>query len=400
MEKTNPKHVVIAWELGAGFGHFALINGLLERLLIKNYKVSLVVQDINLFTGLDLSKVSIYQAPLQKITKNQIEYQCNYSDVLFDLSYHNPELLASHIYAWKCLLSLLKPDLLICNFAPTAVLAAHTLNCNVSNIATGFGLPLLLNPLPALRSWVPEAIEKRKNSDIRLLSSINKACVLLGHKQYKSVSFALETSDKVLITFPELDPYVGRGDLSYWGALFSTISQNKEVWKTPKKTKVIIYLKNNLPKTEFIFNSLLNHDCEVMAYFEGGLIPNFYSKELMQNISVVKEALNLELLLKEASCVVCSAGHGLVANSLLHGVPMLLMPTNLEQKINTESVKALNAGMEIEAKDQEKDVAKKLNQILDNETYKKGAQEFQKKYENYQCSLQFEAIIEHYESLL
>ena len=53
------------------------------------------------------------------------------------------------------MLAMLQPQVVVADYAPTALLAARACGIPRVTVGTGFALPRLSDPLPALRPWVP-----------------------------------------------------------------------------------------------------------------------------------------------------------------------------------------------------------------------------------------------------
>ncbi|HKQ30139.1 MAG TPA: hypothetical protein VJS66_02540 [Burkholderiales bacterium] len=81
----------------------------------------------------------------------------NHADILRASGFNTPNSLYALISAWRSLFGLLRPDRVVCEYAPMAGLAADTLDLPVVCVDNGFSMPPLADPLPALNDT--EAVE-------------------------------------------------------------------------------------------------------------------------------------------------------------------------------------------------------------------------------------------------
>lgn len=82
------------------------------------------------------------QAPLySREVANKVDLTLTYADIIYNLGYAREQDLMSLSKAWINLFTLIKPDLIIADHSPTAVLAARCLDIKSSTYGTGFFIP-------------------------------------------------------------------------------------------------------------------------------------------------------------------------------------------------------------------------------------------------------------------
>ena len=98
----------------------------------------------------------------------------------------------------------------------------------------------------------------------------------------------------------------------------------------------------------------------------------------------VIEPIKLDGLLNTCDLAVCHAGHGTLAACLMAGVPLLLLPTQLEQFLASLRVHELGAGelVDLEVK-KPADFDRLLNTLLKTPSYQQKAQLFARKYQDF-----------------
>jgi hypothetical protein len=103
-----------------------------------------------------------------------------YADVLQLGGYATPGSLNPLLDSWSSLLAQTAPDLLITDFAPTAMLAARLTGVQQAVIGDGYSLPPPDRPMPVLRPWAEVAPGTAADAEGRVLAVID-AC-LMGRK--------------------------------------------------------------------------------------------------------------------------------------------------------------------------------------------------------------------------
>src|SRR3954466_6055754 len=118
--------VLFAWELGGSLGHLTSLQPLTIEFLKRGHQVFLAARDLSqlqtVFAGID---VTLLQAPWNARCKGILQPVITYADLLLNVGFSDANALSSHVSAWKSIYDLVKPDLLVCDHSPTALLAAR-----------------------------------------------------------------------------------------------------------------------------------------------------------------------------------------------------------------------------------------------------------------------------------
>jgi UDP:flavonoid glycosyltransferase YjiC (YdhE family) len=165
--------------------------------------------------------------------------------------------------------------------------------------------------------------------DERVLSSIRAASNGAAHapQQAREV-FAAQAH--LLCTFPELDPFGPRVDVEYAGPQGDATTGANVHWKSTTGPRVFAYLKPRDPRFAAVLQGLRAAGAEVIAAAPG-LDAAEARAASSATFRVVPGTVNLDPMLGEASLCVSHAGPGLAARALVAGVPMALLPLQLEQ---------------------------------------------------------------------
>ena len=143
--------ILFAWELGAGMGHVAPHRELLRSLLERGHAVHVVSRDLvragRVFEGLALR---YWQAPLSQ-HRPEMVYQPTISaaHILHNVGFADFADVTLRIEDWSNLLSSIRPQLVLADHSPTALLALRGSAVRTVTIGMGFCLPPPQSPLPA-----------------------------------------------------------------------------------------------------------------------------------------------------------------------------------------------------------------------------------------------------------
>jgi hypothetical protein len=98
--------------------------------------------------------ITMLQAPIwQGALLDPPHPPISYTEILFFYGYLDASRLTAMISAWISLISLIEPDIIIADHAPTALIAARVLGIPRTTMGPGFFLPPDTAPLPSMRPW-------------------------------------------------------------------------------------------------------------------------------------------------------------------------------------------------------------------------------------------------------
>jgi UDP:flavonoid glycosyltransferase YjiC (YdhE family) len=345
MSKGASARILFAWELGDNHGHLVRHVQIAKTLRMRGHPVMFVVRNTTIArTALAPGGFHFQQAPIYQTRPRKSRRTINYADILLDSGYADADELDGLLRSWTTTLSLFKPDLLVADHAPTALLAARMLGIRVMMVGTGFELPPIEDPFPSLVSWRPIDPMDLAKSGSAALKTINQCLDQRQAPPLPQLS-ALFSSNLALVTSAvELDPYGPRNGVQYIGAINAPSAARVERWTAePLATRAFVYLHNDIAQITPLVEALSAMEVEAIC-----ILPSLDSKKIPPSTGRLRffnYLVDVDGLLPQASLCISNGGNGLTGKCLELGVPMLLTPVYLEQYITAHCVVKLGAAV-------------------------------------------------------
>ncbi len=319
--------VLFAWEFGGDLGHARRLVPIARALRDLGHEPLFVFRDVGLLGALAGEGFEWFAAPRLRPPAVVDPGPLNASDILLNLGYGDGMGVNGALRAWLALLALVKPALVVADYAPTALLAARAVRAE---------------PLPALRDWHPVEHAVLQRLDARLVDAVVGAFdkLSLTAMAPRSAFEVFDADAHLLCTLPGIDPFGPREGVEYVGPQGDAESGEEAAWRKGASPRVFAYLKPRDTRFAPIVEALraLDGDAIVAA---PGLDPARSAALCSATVRVFPEALRLDRLLANADLCVSHAGPGLAARALVAGVPMALAPMQLEQYlVGTRLVRA------------------------------------------------------------
>src|SRR6185503_10498015 len=143
--------VLCAWELGSGLGHIGRIVPIARELRALGHEVVMVLRDSAYMHITRADGFDTLAAPLLHEPRNANPQPLSLSDILLNLGYDDVRALRGALQGWHSLLRLVKPAIVMADYAPMALAASGMARIPRITVGSGFALPPPGNPIPALR---------------------------------------------------------------------------------------------------------------------------------------------------------------------------------------------------------------------------------------------------------
>lgn len=326
------KRLVCCWELGANYGHITAFVAL-HRILHEQYpdiEMVLVLRTIDhahTFVG-DLP-LRYFQAPFVRPQWSEPLPMYSYADLLLEMGWDKPSIVLSHVTAWRNLLHVLQPDLLLIDHGPTALLAARTLRIPAATFGSGFVIPPRTAPLPVfpvVRDPGPRSL------DDDILTCVNGALAQFESPPLAALAELFAVEQEFLCTFPELDHYPLRPAADYWGPIYSARAGVVPCWPEGDGPRLFAYLQPTLRGLEECVAALGRVSQRVLVHIPGAATA-LLQRLQTPTLRIETRPLQMEGVLEQADLLVSHGGLGMAAQCLLAGKRHVVVPTQLEQRM-------------------------------------------------------------------
>jgi len=331
--------VLCAWEYGGDLGHVQRLTALAVALRDAGHESALALSNLQ-HAGATARGFRCYAAPLTAGVDRPDLQPASLARVLLDLGFHDAVGIEAPIRAWLSLFELEKPDVIVADYAPVALLAARVAGLPAVTIGSGFSSPPGVHPLPALRPWAAIPEGKLVEDDAALVASANKALTALGAQPLAQSSHLFSARDDILCTFEELDPFGPRQDVEYLGPLDDSMPGDEVTWSGDRRARIFAYLKPHYPGFVPILSALEAAAGQAIVVAPG-LIATQAQALSKPNVLVLPRAVTLAPLLADCDLCLGHAGLGLTSKALVAGVPTAMLPIQLEQFLIARRVEDL-----------------------------------------------------------
>ncbi|MGV8933458.1 MAG: glycosyltransferase [Gallionellaceae bacterium] len=370
---------LFAWELGANYGHLNRDRQVAECLRERGHHIFFAVKDTRIATELLAPhSFEFVQAPLPQTRARLLRPPANYAELLLAEGWGDQLSLIGRVSTWQSLFKLIKPDTLIADHAPTALLAAHIAGLPSLAFGNGFEIPPQVTPMPSIRPWENIEPARFEQSEKFVLEQINAVSTALGSKQLNCL-LDLFPSKSVLATFAELDHYGERNNVTYAGSVHGFEYAEKVLWKKSHGPKILAYLRLDQKATEDVITTLAQAGEQAMCIVPG-ISQSQIRKFASPNLTIYPHPVAISPLLATADVMISYGGSGTIAETLLAGVPLILIPGVIEQYLGARAVEKLGAGILLGEKRDKNVILSAIKKVLSDPVFRQAAQGFSEKY--------------------
>ncbi|MCY2952197.1 MAG: hypothetical protein NTU53_09505 [Planctomycetota bacterium] len=390
-------NILLAWELGGGLGHIMQLLPLAEGLAKRGHRVFAALKDLSHAKAVFGNTVSCLQAPMRtRSVPDRFRPPVTFGHILHGVGFGDAREMTALGEAWRNLYEFTRPEVIIFDHSPTALLAARGFSAKRITIGSGFCCPPDTHPLANLRPWLASDSERLRQDEDRILANSNEALGDWGQEPLDHIGqIYSEVDECFLVTFKELDHFPGRGEARYWGAWTQGGGKSPE-WPKGGGRKIFGYLKPN-PAMPQILKSLsdLGHSTII---FVDGVPAKAQQQYSTATLRLECQPLDLKQVGRQCDVAILNAGHGGTVSMLMAGKPVLQLPIYLEQGLLARAVCQMGAGQEASLKRPET-ITQKLQIMLRTDQYQEAAEAFSTRYADFQAQGQIDAMLGRVEEL-
>jgi len=321
------------------------------------------------------------QAPQAPRSAPSIRAPANYSEMLISSGYSGSSLLTGLVNGWLTVFGLFKPDAVVIDHAPTALLAAKVVGVPAVLTCTGFELPPESNVLQSIVPWLYIPESRLAAADRAVVSLMNGILLQHGKPPFARVHDLFAGTKRLMTTFAELDHYGARPEEHYVGPVAAMPKARKIDWPNGVGTRIFAYLRPSVPGLEHLLAALKERSANILCVIPG-LSQATASAFHGQGLTILNHPVSLQPLLPAADLVVAS-GAGTVSDALLAGVPLLMAPQFVEQALLARRVEAFGAGIHWAPPRTANSARAIVEKALCTESLRVRAQCFASKYQSY-----------------
>ena len=327
----------MAWELGGNLGHVVANLVVARELRARGHSVVFALRDLKHAGLIARDKFAFFPAPVPVHGRRQQVYP-SYAALFTGEMFPSAEAALIGALAWRSILRATRPDLLIADHAPMALLAARGLKMRTATFGVPFSIPVAGAALPVFLKGHAEAPAEEQ----RLLKRLNAALDALRAPRLAAVSDLYRTDATMVRTLPELDCFGPRPPASYVSPEATDAGEATPDWPGAKRQKALVYLQAGA-WVRPVLETLARRGMSTIAYI-GGLEKKRSKPLVRPGLHVSNVPFKTSALVPQADIVVCHGGHGMVTTAVLAGKPLVVLPNQLEQALTAQRVEKLGIG--------------------------------------------------------
>lgn len=390
--------ILLAWELGTGFGHLGPFLSLAPGLLERGHTLHVAAREISgACNAVGSLPITVHQAPLCLNTYSGLQDPpLNFAEILMRYGYLEPPMLRAMIVAWRNLLHVTGANVLIADHAPTALIAARLSGIPTAVIGTPFSVPPDVHPTPNMRPWVDVPVARLADSDARVLAVINSA-LPTGAPPIAEIREIFSNAFRFFIGVPETDVYGERPEATYFGLAGVNAGGVSAAWPEGAGKRVFVYLRAEYPHSDATVAALIAGGARVIAYISGADAAAL-QRYAGLGVVAVSERVDVERVIRDADLCV-THGPGTTLAALRLGVPVLVLPRQLENFLFALALQRAGVCGLLHPDGNPEDIRNLLKDMLENAAYRDRAREFANRYGKPSIDTIIHRVIAQVESL-
>jgi hypothetical protein len=397
------RRVLFAWELGGGYGHIRRMLPIADGLAELGHAVTLAVPDVGAARRqIGRSPHPLVPAPVWRGAAAPGFTASSYAQVLEQAGYADPASLHTLLGDWLDRFAAVWPDVIVADFAPTAMLAARIAGLPIVALGNGYTLPPRRSPLPFMRPWAvspgADPDPAGATAEAAVLAEINTALGLRGVPPLPALEALFEAQATFLCSFAELDHYEDRGEADYYGAIYDDRTGQPPMWPGGPGERVFGYLNAQHRPVAPLIDALDRLGLPSVLHVTG--LPSSTDAAALSrpSVRVTSAPVQVAAALEGCDIVVCQ-GIGTIAAALVAARPVLVMPAYVEQMMTLNRVVKQGFGHGVPGGADTDAMTSALRRLLDDAGCRRHAANFSRSYAGYSPSLATAAIIEEMSAL-
>ncbi len=346
--------ILLTWEMGANMGHIDRLLVCARGLREQGHAVRFLLRDLSRAHGrISAAGFAMGQAPVWLPRLANPPRLANYAAVLAAAGWMDSGGLCGLVTGWRDAIELAKPDLLVCDHSPTAVLTARMIGLPVVLVGNSFEVPPSAAAFPPMLQDDPAEPARCAGYDALVLPIVNQALARLKAEPLQRLTDAFADTVQVLASVPELDHYDGyapdmlRMGLAYVGDIGVAPQWPAAPAACPSSAenrRVFVYLSPLHESFNPLIAALKATGATALVHAKG-LSAQAAARLGGPGIHFEAEPVAMDAAVRGADLVVSHASMGSASAALLAGKPQLVVPSQDEQAMVARRVQLEGIGL-------------------------------------------------------
>lgn len=345
--------MLFASELGGGFGHVArmlpIASALSEHGLTPLFAVP---NPIEVHPLLSRTSFRCLQAPRveqrRRWQPERPQVVRSFADILTLAGFAEERVLWPMLEAWKTLLDLADPCLVVCEYSPFLCLAA--IDRRVVVLGNGFTLPP-----PHLSDFPPLSDQPHQLATAEMLRSVADVLRRRGWTVPPNLPSMLKGARHFVCTLAELDPYLAWRQEPPCGPPVLAESCTRI---TPT-VDLFAYLAGESPYSAPIIRALAQSGLSGFLYARNA-VPELGELLNGSAIQSLTDPASISSMLRQSRIVVHHGGMSLAEEAVFAGRPQVLLPIYLEQYLTSKRLSEMGLAAVVSARASSAEMAQQI----------------------------------------
>lgn len=392
--------ILLIWELGADYGHISALLPIALEMKRRGHEPILVLKDLmwaeKILGGHGLTWL---QAPTWPANLTGVPPPISYPEIIFHNGFSHLFGLLAICRAWRNLIDLTKPDLLLIEYGAASMLATMGMGVPRVRIGTGFTAPPLTQPIPSFRWWEKQPVSRLVDIEGAVLKTVNNVLREFNREPITALHQMLESEGEFILTSRDLDLFTQRESGEFLGPIMNLEQGAPPSWPKLQGKRVFAYIKTNSPHFAPTLKALSELDVNTIVHAPGISIKNIKTYE-SGNLVFSVDPVRMEDVRHQCDVGICHAGAGTTEALLAAGKPVLLLPMQGEQESTARKVEQLGAGLWVHQDAKVVNFKKLLKRLLNEPSFTLKAQAFSNANQTLSQAERIEILVNRCEELI
>lgn len=328
-------------------GHIDRMLMTARALRARGHEVRFVLRDLSRAHGRVATEgFAIGQAPVWLPRLAHPPRLGNYAMVLAAAGWMDPGGLAGLLCGWQEIFDLVRPDVLVCDHAPTALLASRGSGMQVWAIGNSFENPPPGAHFPSMLLDDPGDAARCAQYDATLLAPANQALALLGRPPLARLTELFAHARVALASLPELGHYRPYPAGTEWaGPCYLGDAGVEPRWPAGGGPRAFVYLSPGHPGFRPVIEALRSLGLVALVHAKGLAADAAARLAGSDPVHFEPAPVQVDPAVAQADLVISHASLGTATAALLAGKPQLVLPSHTEQAMVARRIEQAGIGL-------------------------------------------------------